>query len=409
VGHAARRRGARVNAEEIAQVRVRLARQRRATIPVLAVVVLMMLTLAFLMWQGEQEESGTKRALSLALEMSSAAREVKYNGAVFSQRQQAYALDIVRGRARALDPASAPRRVFLQSANVFAESLNALRLFPLSSEEKVLASRTRDVFEDYMRADSDIYAVFQRNTPEDFSRASALIARREAALASEISAVLDGLAESIEARARVLTRDAEEASARNLRWLAALTLGAMVLLVLFGVLLRRAQLLSASLISTLDEQARQDGLTGVLNRRALDEQLATEIDRARRAKTPLAVALFDLDHFKKFNDSRGHLEGDELLRRAARAWKALTRSVDALGRYGGEEFLLMLPGCDSEQARKLVERYRPVVPFGQTFSCGVAQWNTTENATGLLERADRALYAAKSGGRNRTEVAVDES
>jgi diguanylate cyclase (GGDEF)-like protein len=112
--------------------------------------------------------------------------------------------------------------------------------------------------------------------------------------------------------------------------------------------------------------------------------------------------MLDLDHFKRFNDERGHQAGDRLLKQAASAWAGRLRVIDVLARYGGEEFALALPGCGLEDALALVEGLRSATPGGQTCSAGVATWDGQEGPEELLGRADRALYSAKRAGRDRT-------
>jgi diguanylate cyclase (GGDEF)-like protein len=152
--------------------------------------------------------------------------------------------------------------------------------------------------------------------------------------------------------------------------------------------------------------ARTDALTGVPNRRAWDEQLGVELARAARTMAPVCIALLDLDHFKAFNDRQGHPAGDALLRAAASAWRAELRGIDVLARYGGEEFGLVLPGCTLEEGAAIVDRLRAMTPLGETSSAGVAAWDGLESGYTLVARADRALYAAKRAGRDRTVVAV---
>ena len=165
----------------------------------------------------------------------------------------------------------------------------------------------------------------------------------------------------------------------------------------------------AGLVRQIDTQARQlrelsriDALTGLPNRRAWASELPSVLERARRDRRPLSVAMIDLDFFKKFNDNFGHPAGDRLLKSAAAAWAEQVRAVDVLARYGGEEFILLLPDADADQATRLVERLRAVTPLGQTFSAGVAVWNPAETSDELVDRADQALYQAKRDGRNRT-------
>jgi diguanylate cyclase (GGDEF)-like protein len=131
------------------------------------------------------------------------------------------------------------------------------------------------------------------------------------------------------------------------------------------------------------------------------------MDRARRAGTPLAVALLDLDHFKRFNDQYGHQAGDQLLKSATMAWQSLLRSSDLLARYGGEEFAVLLPSSTLGQAVDALDRLRAATPLAQTFSAGVAMWHGDETSDQLVARADKALYQAKQAGRNQVLPAAD--
>jgi len=182
-----------------------------------------------------------------------------------------------------------------------------------------------------------------------------------------------------------------------------LVLGLMLTLVAW-----RSMSTNALLMSQLSQLAREDSLTGVANRRTLDERLPQEMARAGRHKYALSLVMIDLDHFKRFNDRRGHAAGDELLRNAAQAWLRQLRPSDLLARYGGEEFTLVLPSCDEEQAERMVERLQPLMPERQTFSAGIATWNGLDSTAGLLAAADRALLQAKRGGRNRIVIAGRE-
>jgi diguanylate cyclase (GGDEF)-like protein len=156
----------------------------------------------------------------------------------------------------------------------------------------------------------------------------------------------------------------------------------------------------------LRELARVDELTGLPNRRAWAAELPRAMERSRRDGSAVSVALLDLDHFKRFNDEFGHPAGDRLLKGASAAWRAALRVSDELVRYGGEEFVILLPGADGEEAATIVERLRPVTPAGQTFSAGIATWDALETSDELVARADRSLYRAKQAGRDRT--AIDE-
>ncbi len=155
--------------------------------------------------------------------------------------------------------------------------------------------------------------------------------------------------------------------------------------------------------------ARTDPLTGIANRRTWDHELSRACARARREGGDLHVALVDLDLFKRYNDTRGHQAGDELLKAATAAWSEHLGAEGFLARWGGEEFAVLLPsapGQDAVAALARLDGLRAVVPDGQTCSVGVARWDGTEDPAALLHRADEALYAAKTGGRDRL-VAAD--
>jgi diguanylate cyclase (GGDEF)-like protein len=160
----------------------------------------------------------------------------------------------------------------------------------------------------------------------------------------------------------------------------------------------------ADLVTRLREQALVDGLTGLPNRRALDEALDTGVRRAARSDQPLTVAMVDVDRFEDHAVAHGHPAGDRLLARIAGAWRAELRGEDIVGRFGGREFLLLLPGVDPVVAASVIERLRTAMPPEVTCSFGVATWDGSETATSLVARADAALHAAKKQGRDRVVV-----
>jgi diguanylate cyclase (GGDEF)-like protein len=161
----------------------------------------------------------------------------------------------------------------------------------------------------------------------------------------------------------------------------------------------------ADLLQRLAELSRTDELTGLPNRRAWQELLERERRVARRTGQPLSVVMLDLDHFKAYNDHYGHQGGDRLLALAASLWRENLRETDVLARWGGEEFGLLLPGCDATCAAALVGRLHSLPLNGVSFSAGVSQWDGVSDTEALIGQADAALYAAKRGGRNRTCVA----
>lgn len=145
-----------------------------------------------------------------------------------------------------------------------------------------------------------------------------------------------------------------------------------------------------------------DPLTGLANRRRLELDLPREVARAERSGRQLAVAMIDLDHFNRHIATLGHPAADRLLQRAATAWSSTLRSADLLARYGGDEFVLVLPDTRACEAEAALERLRQATPEPLTCSTGVASFVEGEAPERLLARADRALYAAKAMGRDRT-------
>jgi two-component system cell cycle response regulator len=164
-------------------------------------------------------------------------------------------------------------------------------------------------------------------------------------------------------------------------------------------------------------KAMHDILTGVWNRGAILETLDREITRSRRERTSMGVLIVDLDHFKDVNDNYGHLAGDDVLREVTRRMQSEIRPYDALGRYGGEEFLILLPGCGASETAEKAERLREAIfqhpvetqvgPLNVTISLGgVATLDWPEDvANQILRMADAALYHAKEAGRNRSAMA----
>lgn len=195
------------------------------------------------------------------------------------------------------------------------------------------------------------------------------------------------------------------------RWLIVVTM-----LIGVGTVISQLQTRVRELVTRLTDSARRDVLTGLLNRRGFEEQLEAELARATRSERPVALILGDADHFKQVNDRLGHPAGDAALLRVAQVLEHAGRLGDTVARLGGEEFVFIAPGADGEEAITIAERGRRAVerafandPIPLTMSFGtVAFPYDGATADTLLAAADRALYAAKRGGRNRSERSASE-
>jgi diguanylate cyclase (GGDEF)-like protein len=194
----------------------------------------------------------------------------------------------------------------------------------------------------------------------------------------------------------------------------ALNIGSAVVYMIVALVfqLTLVTLVVSRLVSELKRASRHDPLTGLLNRRAIDEALAAEVQRARRLGAPFSVLMLDVDHFKPINDTHGHAAGDRALQHLATLLSSQMRDIDRVGRYGGEEFVVLLPGTPQEQAHGLAQRLCEKVaalppmwrdaPLPVTVSIGVAEWlGDSGGLPALMARADAALYRAKEDGRNR--------
>jgi two-component system, chemotaxis family, response regulator WspR len=169
-------------------------------------------------------------------------------------------------------------------------------------------------------------------------------------------------------------------------------------------------------LTELRQQATRDSLTGVWNRKHIFELLGKELARASRDQQPVAVVMSDLDHFKSVNDNYGHPAGDAVLKQAVQRFNSCVRAYDHVGRYGGEEFMVVLPRCNREHAATIAERLRnsiasePIqagdVALNVTSSFGVAvSTGAQAEVHDIISAADKALYVAKTSGRNRVQFA----
>ena len=169
------------------------------------------------------------------------------------------------------------------------------------------------------------------------------------------------------------------------------------------------------------QEARRDPLTGLTNRRAFDEALGAALEEAQRTGGALTIAMLDLDHFKKINDTHGHLFGDQVLKSVAGLMRAKALEGEVVVRMGGEEFAFLLPGVPMAQALERMDTLRKTIAAAQirragsnetlgnvTISCGLAELCPGDTGSSFIERADQALYRAKAGGRDRVESSLPQ-
>lgn len=198
----------------------------------------------------------------------------------------------------------------------------------------------------------------------------------------------------------------------NSRLLACTGLVGLASAVGLAVRVKREMVEARELLDAYMSEARTDPLTGLANRRALNQELERRIAQFQRQETPLSMLLIDVDHFKQFNDDHGHQAGDEMLCMMAHALQDTVRLMDLATRYGGEEFAIVLPGTNLHDAKCAAERIRRAVAeieftfrgakLRNTVSVGLAQAREMDDPASLIRRADDGLYAAKEAGRNRS-------
>lgn len=165
-------------------------------------------------------------------------------------------------------------------------------------------------------------------------------------------------------------------------------------------------------LEELRELATIDSLTGIYNRMTIEKILDAEIIRAHRYAFPMCVLFIDIDYFKKINDTYGHAQGDKVLIKIAQLLKRNIRSIDSMGRWGGEEFVIITPGIELRDAHKIAKKLnRLIADYGfqqdseVTISIGIAELGRDDIKENIINRADKALYKAKENGRNRVELA----
>jgi diguanylate cyclase (GGDEF)-like protein len=336
-----------------------------------------------------------------ALALSQAALAAQHASGDLRTWQARNALELQRAGDRAVPPAE------LQSlAGIAAElrtRLDELAALDMPPAERARFAELRPALQRLERIGRNAAALGDGGTA--VSRAALTGSAQEF---DAFEHALGALVADTRARAAAAAAHAERLRAQARLGLVGFTALTVLLALLLLWSMARTQRANRALLEKMSRLAQQDGLTGIANRRTLDEAVPVEFARARRSNQPLTLVMIDLDHFKRYNDRRGHAAGDALLRAAAQSWAKQLRPTDLLARYGGEEFTLVLPACSDDQAAQLVDRLRPLLPDRQTFSAGIATWDTDETPNELVQRADRALLRAKKAGRNRTMIAGRE-
>jgi diguanylate cyclase (GGDEF)-like protein len=366
---------------------------------VFAVIVLVMAALAS-SWVGI--DAGQEGRLRVTDAMHLARRMLDARGLAneLVARQAEFALESLR-----IEGAISAGSEYRRTLAALRQALEDIGRYPLDPADRTIYATVRQQVNQFDQVHSEITVLIQRGTRDDELAASTKVLEVAAPLARDIAEGMRSLDAMVSERAMRAAEDSGTAAERA-RWaLVAFSALSLLVALLLANSLGRALADSAQLMSRLAALARVDGLTNLPNRRSWDEELVKGLHRARRTSQPCAVALLDLDHFKRYNDTHGHQAGDALLRATAQALAERLRAGDLLARYGGEEFAVLLHGCDGANALKFFERLHGATLEAQTFSAGVAESDGKEEGSEVVQRADEALYRAKAGGRNRTVLA----
>jgi diguanylate cyclase (GGDEF)-like protein len=351
-----------------------------------------------------RDQSNTE--LARVNELSRVALKAKSLAAELNAWQTAYAFEITRGSQKALLDSSSSRMKFLGSSRALSQQLSALelRVEVLSVLEQQQLGTARQRFQEFIALDQTIISMYRTNNANLTQKASDLVLNSEIDLFRVLNLSITTLADNIAIRAEneaAQRQRTDQVLFTRLLWFFGIALAGILM---FSLIAWNFWQQRTKLLQQLEELARTDSLTNLTNRRAWNEEFPQRLERAKRNQQPLTVAMIDLDHFKRFNDSRGHLEGDALLREMGNALRGSFRVNDFIARYGGEEFVVAFENCDLEQAQVLLERLSTVIPYAQTFSAGITQTDGSEMPEVVLDRADKAMYAAKQNGRNQIYI-----
>ncbi len=341
-------------------------------------------------------------------DLSRSTLEIKALASDLNGWQTAYAFDIVRNVKGALLDSSPARVGFLNAEALLEEQLVLLkaRNAVLDAFEQTKLTEALQNFEDFKLLDLKIMTLFRSNNPKLMQQALDLALGSETQISQTLNQQVGKLSDSIVNRAErenQRLQNTEQVLFSRFIWFYGVALaGILVFSVIFWYFSQQR----SKLLRQLEQLATTDSLTNLTNRRAWNEQFPQCMARASRNQQPLSIAMIDLDYFKNFNDTHGHLAGDALLREMGSVLRSSLRVNDLVARYGGEEFVVAFENCNLEQAQSLLERLQSRIPQGQTISVGLAATDGTETPEIVLDRADKAMYQAKQNGRNRVQISA---
>ena len=366
---------------------------------VFAVIVLVMAALAS-SWVGIDAGQEGRLRVTDAMHLGRRLLDARSLANELVARQAEFALESLR-----VEGAMSAGGEYRKTLAALRQALDDIGRYLLDQTDRAIYATVRQQVDQFDQVHGEITALIRRGTRDDELAASTKVLEVAAPLARDIADGMRALDATLAERAMRAAEDSG-AAAERARWaLVAFSALSLLVALLLANSLGQALAESAQLMQRLTEIARIDVLTSLPNRRSWDEELVKGLHRARRTSQPCAVALLDLDHFKRYNDTHGHQAGDALLRGTAQALAGRLRAGDLIARYGGEEFAVLLHGCDGTNALKFFERLHGAMLEGQTFSAGVAESDGKEEGSQAVQRADEALYRAKAGGRNQTLLA----
>ncbi|HEV8095581.1 MAG TPA: GGDEF domain-containing protein [Burkholderiales bacterium] len=366
---------------------------------VFAVIVLVMAALAS-SWVGIDAGQEGRLRVTDAMHLARRMLDARALANDLVARQAEFALESLR-----VEGAIRAGSEYRKTLAALRQALDDIGRYFMDQTDRAIYATVRQQVDQFDQVHGEITALIRRGTRDDELAASTKVLEVAAPLARDIADGIRSLDATVAERAMRAAEDSG-AAAERARWaLVAFSALSLLVALLLANSLGQALAESAQLMKRLTEIARIDVLTGLPNRRSWDEELVKGLHRARRTSQPCTVALLDLDHFKRYNDTHGHQAGDALLRGTAQALAGCLRAGDLIARYGGEEFAVLLHGCDGANALKFFQRLHAAMLEGQTFSAGVAESDGKEEGGEAVQRADEALYRAKAGGRNQTVLA----